>query len=107
DEVGDVPPAMQVKLLRVLQEREVRRLGENRSRAIDVRVLSATNRDLPAEIHAARFRQDLYYRLRVVDLRIPPLRERADDVLPLARTFLAESADRTGTKVAAFSPAAA
>ena len=107
DEIGEVPPAMQVKLLRVLQEREVRRVGENHSRAVDVRVLAATNRDLPAEIHAARFRQDLYYRLRVVDLRIPPLRERRDDILPLARAFLAEAAARMGREVTGLSPAAA
>ena len=92
DEIGEVPPAMQVKLLRVLQEREVRRVGENKGRAVNVRVLAATNRDLVEEIRAARFRQDLYYRLRVVELRVPPLRERRDDILPLARTFLAASA---------------
>ena len=85
---------MQVKLLRVLQEREVRRVGENKGRAVNVRVLAATNRDLVEEIRAARFRQDLYYRLRVVEIRVPPLRERRDDILPLARTFLAASAER-------------
>ena len=73
DEIGDVPPAMQVKLLRVLQEREVRRVGENRARTINVRVLAATNRDLLADVHGARFRQDLYYRLRVVEVVVPPL----------------------------------
>jgi DNA-binding NtrC family response regulator len=107
DEIGDVPPAMQVKLLRVLQEREVRRVGENRSRPVDVRVIAATNRDLVADIHAARFRQDLYYRLRVVEIHVPPLRERREDILPLARSFLAEAAARTGRKVAGFTPAAA
>jgi DNA-binding NtrC family response regulator len=107
DEIGEVPPAMQVKLLRTLQEREVRRVGENKSRPVNVRVLAATNRDLLAEVHAARFRQDLYYRLRVVEIRVPPLRERRDDVLPLARTFLADAAARTGRKVTSFSPAAA
>ena len=100
DEIGEVPPAMQVKLLRVLQEREVRRVGENKGRAVNVRVLAATNRDLVEEIRAARFRQDLYYRLRVVELRVPPLRERRDDILPLARTFLAASAERMGRKTA-------
>ncbi len=107
DEIGEVPPAMQVKLLRVLQEREVRRVGENQSRPVDVRLLAATNRDLTAEIHAARFRQDLYYRLRVVEIRVPPLRERRADILPLARRFLAAAAERTGRKVTGFVPAAA
>jgi DNA-binding NtrC family response regulator len=107
DEIGDVPPAMQVKLLRVLQEREVRRVGENRSRRVDVRVIAATNRDLVADIHAARFRQDLYYRLRVVEIHIPPLRERREDVLPLARSFLASASARAGRKVTGFTPAAA
>ena len=91
DEIGDVPPAMQVKLLRVLQEREVRRVGENRARTINVRVLAATNRDLLADVHGARFRQDLYYRLRVVEVVVPPLRERREDILPLARQLLAAS----------------
>jgi DNA-binding NtrC family response regulator len=107
DEIGDVPPAMQVKLLRVLQEREVRRVGENRTRSVNVRLLAATNRDLMAEIHAARFRQDLFYRLRVVEIRVPALRDRREDVLPLARTFLQTTAARTGRKPTGFTPAAA
>jgi len=107
DEIGDVPPAMQVKLLRVLQEREVRRVGENRSRPINVRVLAATNRDLLADVHGARFRQDLYYRLRVVEVVVPPLRERREDILPLARQFLASSAKRFGKKPPSLAPEAA
>ena len=104
DEIGDVPPAMQVKLLRVLQEREVRRVGENRARTINVRVLAATNRDLLAEVHSARFRQDLYYRLRVVEVIVPPLRDRREDILPLARQLLASAARRFGKKVTGAHP---
>ena len=107
DEIGEVPPSMQVKLLRVLQEREVRRVGENRNRSVNVRVLAATNRDLQAEINAARFRQDLFYRLRVVEIRVPPLRERRDDIVPLARTFLAAAMRQTGRKITGFTPEAA
>jgi len=107
DEIGDVPPAMQVKLLRVLQEREVRRVGENRSRSINVRVLAATNRDLLADVHGARFRQDLYYRLRVVEVIVPPLRERREDILPLARQLLVGAAKRLGRKLPALTPNAA
>src|SRR5258706_8402232 len=107
DEIGDVPPAMQVKLLRVLQEREVRRVGENRTRAVTVRGLAATNRDLLGDVHAARFRQDLYYRLRVVEIVVPPLRERREDILPLARQFLAGAAKRFGKKAPALAPKAA
>jgi two-component system response regulator HydG len=107
DEVGDIPQAMQVKLLRALQEREIRRVGENKSRPIDVRIVAATNRDLPADVISGRFRQDLYYRLRVIELYIPPLRERTDDILPLARIHLAEAAARLGANVTGFTPKAA
>jgi two-component system response regulator HydG len=107
DEIGEVSPAMQVKLLRALQEHEVRRVGENKTRHVDVRVLAATNRDLPAEVRAARFRQDLYYRLRVVEIRVPPLRERREDILALARELLGRAAERARRKLSGFTPAAA
>jgi len=107
DEIGEVSPAMQVKLLRVLQEREVRRVGENKSRAVDVRVLAATNRDLAQGVADESFRQDLYYRLKVVELRVSSLRERRDDILPLARVLLAESAIRMNRDLSSLSPSAA
>jgi len=107
DEIGEVPPPMQVKLLRALQERQIRRVGENRNRQVSARVIAATNRDLVKEMRAARFREDLYYRLRVVEIEIPPLRERREDVLPLARAFVADAAARMERKVSGFTPAAA
>jgi two-component system, NtrC family, response regulator HydG len=107
DEIGDVSPGMQVKLLRVLQEREIRRVGENKSRPVDVRVMAATNRELAADIAADRFRKDLYYRLNVVQLHVPPLRDRRDDILPLARVLLVEAAERFKRPVTGLSPRAA
>ena len=107
DEVGEVSPGMQVKLLRALQEREIRRVGENKSRPVDVRVLAATNRDLAHGVAGGTFRQDLYYRLKVVELHVPPLRERRDDVLPLARVLLADAALRMKRKISALAPGAA
>ena len=85
DEIGEISPALQVNLLRVLQEREVRRIGENLQRRIDVRIIAASNRNLEQEIKSGTFRDDLYYRLRVVEIRIPPLRDRPEDILPVAR----------------------
>jgi DNA-binding NtrC family response regulator/predicted hydrocarbon binding protein len=106
DEIGEITPALQVKLLRALQEQEVRRVGENKNRAVDVRVIAATNRNLADEVKAGRFRQDLFYRLRVIELAVPPLRERREDILPLARVLLASAAARTHSKVTSFTPAA-
>ncbi len=107
DEVGEVSPGMQVKLLRALQEREVRRVGENKSRKVDVRIVAATNRDLAHGVAGGAFRQDLYYRLKVVELHVPALRERRDDILPLARVLLADAAQRMKRRIAGLSPAAA
>jgi two-component system response regulator HydG len=106
DEIGEVSPAMQVKLLRVLQEREIRRVGENKNRQVDVRVLAATNRDLAHGVAGGAFRQDLYYRVKVVELRVPALRERRDDILPLARVLLATSALQMKRKITGLAPGA-
>ncbi|MEN8008132.1 MAG: sigma 54-interacting transcriptional regulator [Candidatus Krumholzibacteriota bacterium] len=91
DEIGDMPMELQIKLLRVMQERSVRRIGELQSRPVDIRFLAASHKELPAEIAAGRFRLDLYYRLKVVALEIPPLRNRPEDVLPLFSYFLKKS----------------
>jgi len=107
DEVGDVSPAMQVKLLRALQEREIRRVGETRTRKIDVRIVAATNRDLAHGVAGGDFRQDLYYRLKVVELHVPPLRERREDMLPLARVLLASASLRMRRKIEGLAPAVA
>ena len=106
DEIGEITPALQVRLLRALQEHEVRRVGENRNRTVDARVIAATNRNLDEEVKAGRFRQDLYYRLRVIELVVPALRERREDILALARVLLASVAQRTRSRVTSFTPAA-
>ncbi len=92
DEIAELPPTMQVKLLRALQERSVRKLGGQREEAVDVRIVSATNRDLADAVRRGEFRQDLYYRLQVIELRLPPLRDRRDDLPLLCGVILARLA---------------
>jgi len=104
DEIGDMPPALQVKLLRVLQERSVRPVGATQPIPIDVRVISATHRDLEAAMAQAEFREDLYYRLNVVTLHLPPLAERREDIPLLANHFLAKLATKYGKRVNGFAP---
>jgi transcriptional regulator with PAS, ATPase and Fis domain len=106
DEVGELSLSTQVKLLRVIQEREVVRLGERKPRAVDVRLIAATNRRLEDEVEQERFRRDLYYRLHVIHLHIPPLRQRLDEVPTLARDLLVETTTRLGRPVAGYTPAA-
>jgi len=106
DEVGDLPLPMQVKLLRAIQEKKFRRLGDTGETAVDVRILSATHRNLKAMVEAARFRQDLFYRLNVIELRMPSLRERSEDIPQLAGILLARLAESTGMPVAQLSPGA-
>ena len=106
DEVGDMSPGMQAKILRALQEEEIERVGGDRPIPVDVRILAATNRDLDVEVEAGRFREDLYYRLAVVVLKLPPLRERGDDVVLLARHFLEHFAHKHGRAVREISPGA-
>jgi transcriptional regulator with PAS, ATPase and Fis domain len=106
DEIGELSPTMQTRLLRVLQEREIRRVGENLPRHVDVRIIAATHRDLAADVASGRFREDLYYRLRVVELQVPPLSQRPEDILPLARVLLAAAGERLGRPLAGFAPGA-
>lgn len=106
DEIGDMPPALQVKLLRVLQERAVRPLGGSQSIAIDVRIISATHRDLDVAMEAGQFREDLYYRLNVVTLTLPPLSARREDIPLLANHFLNRLAAKYGKRLSGFAPEA-
>ena len=106
DEIGDMPPALQVKLLRVLQERAVRPLGSSQSLPVDVRIVSATHRDLEEAMATAQFREDLYYRLNVVTLTLPTLAERREDITLLANHFLAKLAAKYGKRSSGFAPEA-
>ena len=106
DEIGDIPPATQVKLLRVLQEREFERLGGTRTIKVDVRLVAATNRDLRAALEQGTFREDLYYRLNVVPIDIPPLREHKEDIPELANLFLSRLAQKSQKKLEGIKPEA-
>ncbi|HVP39067.1 MAG TPA: sigma 54-interacting transcriptional regulator [Candidatus Saccharimonadales bacterium] len=106
DEIAELAPPLQVKLLRALQSGEVRRVGANQSRLVDVRVIAATNKDLSAALRSGEFREDLYYRLNVFQIDLPPLRERRDDIPILALYFLTRYARRLGKDLREFSPEA-
>ena len=104
DEIGELPLSLQVKLLRVLQDETIRRLGDTRDLKVDVRIVAATHRDLSADVKAGRFREDLYYRLNVLALHVPPLRERKEDVQLLIDHFLARNNARLGTDIRGVDP---
>jgi NtrC-family two-component system response regulator AlgB len=106
DEIGEIPPALQAKLLRFLQEKQFERVGETRTRHADVRVVAATNRDLDADVRSGRFREDLLFRLNVIEVTIPPLRERPEDIRPLAERFVAFYARTVGRQAPTLSPTA-
>ncbi len=106
DEIGDLDPGLQAKLLKLLEEKTVRRLGGLRDQRVDVRIVAATHRSLEDQVRAEHFRADLYFRLRIVELRVPPLRERGEDVIVLARRFLDRHAARYGRGRVTLSPAA-
>jgi len=106
DEIGEIPPPLQVKLLRALQEGEVRRVGDNNPRPVDVRVIAATSRDLERDVTEGRFRSDLFYRINVVRVQLPPLRDRRDDIPLLARHFVERFNHKLGLSVSGFTAAA-
>jgi two-component system response regulator AtoC len=103
DEIAEIPPSLQVKLLRAIQEEEIRRVGDTKTLKVDARLLAATSKDLAAEVAAGRFREELYYRLNVVNLHLPPLRERTEDIPLLLEHFLGKFAAKLGRKVEGFS----
>lgn len=103
DEIGDMSLPLQAKILRVLQERKIRRIGENQTRPVNARVVAATHKDLRAEVQERRFREDLFFRLNVIPIHLPPLRERKEDIAPLAEYFLKKYAAINGSKVKGFS----
>jgi transcriptional regulator with PAS, ATPase and Fis domain len=102
DEIGEMTQKTQVRLLRVLQDREIKRVGESKTRKVNVRLLAATNRNLAEMVKEKKFREDLYYRLRVVELKMPPLRNRKEDILPLAKLFLDRFSKRYKKKITGF-----
>ncbi|MEA4857994.1 MAG: sigma-54 dependent transcriptional regulator [Solidesulfovibrio sp.] len=106
DEIGEIAQPIQAKLLRVIQEREIQRVGGDKPIGVDVRILAATNRDLKKEVEAGRFREDLYYRLNVVSVLVPPLRERAEDIPLLAQHFLTHFAEKNRKRIKGFTPSA-
>ena len=104
DEIGEMPFALQAKILRALQERSVSRVGAPSSEPVDIRILSATNRDLDIEIKEGRFREDLFYRLNVIQVQLPALRDRGDDVITIGRYFLARAQEELGIGIKGFTP---
>jgi two-component system response regulator HupR/HoxA len=106
DEIGETEPGMQVRLLRVLQDGEIRPLGSSETRRVDVRIIAATNKDLKKQVQDGRFREDLYYRLRVVEIDLPPLRARLEDIPLLAHHFLDKANERMSRKLVGFTNAA-
>ncbi|MCG3110948.1 MAG: sigma 54-interacting transcriptional regulator [Candidatus Manganitrophus sp. SB1] len=106
DEIGDMSPTAQAKVLRVLQEHEFERVGGTKTIQVDVRIIAATNKDLTEEVRAGKFREDLYYRIRVFPIRVPPLRERKDDIFPLIKHFMAKFSRETGKQISNISPEA-
>src|SRR5262249_51091622 len=104
DEIGDLPLTLQPKLLRLLQDREYERVGDPTTRLGNLRIIAATNRDLESQVRAGRFREDLFYRLNVIEITLPPLRQRKNDVLPLARKLLEHFAAQSGKLICGFAP---